>query len=458
MILGHKAAIRPNPTQTAALGRAAGTARAAWNWALGLKQYYWSLRKAALDVGAPPESAPKVPSDIDLHKRLVQLKNLSVEEGGFPWMYSVSKCAPQEALRDLQQGYRNSFMRLEKGEEPGFPKYKSRFRDPGHFRLTGSVSVKNGRIHLPRIGKISFMPGEKGYIPDGKYKSVSVVEECGQWFVSVKIDRPCAPDNPNRPSVGIDVGSRKLMALSDGTVIPNCHARDQEETRLYEVQLSIARKQRAADKKAGQRAKGQHREESKRLKRERRKAARLSHRVACIRKDYEHKATTWVAQTYSVAVVEGDLKGKNLTRHKKGKGRAAKSALNRSLLDSGMFRIKGLLAYKMPLYGGRSVLVPAAYTTKHCSRCGSWNDPGSSETYRCEKCGLVIDRDLNASLNIHAAASLSAAALEALFREAPESSRGVDVRPKNSRGRKAKRDQRQAATIRPLDMGDYERS
>ena len=101
-------------------------------------------------------------------------------------MKEVSKCAPQQAFRDLDQAFENFFQRIKKGETPGYPKFKSRNRNPGHFRIEGYVPVKNGLIHLARIGCVRFMPGDRGYIPDGKYKSVSVSEDHGRWFVSVR--------------------------------------------------------------------------------------------------------------------------------------------------------------------------------------------------------------------------------------------------------------------------------
>lgn len=441
MLLARRATLRSSPEQARALGRACGTARWAWNWGLGRKIEAWKIRKAALDAGAAKLDAPKVPTAIDLHRELNKLKKMPVEDGGFPWMYEVSKAAPQEALRDLDLAFANFFRRLKLGEKPGFPRFKARWREPGHFRLTGSITVKAGRIHLPRVGAVRFMPGDRGHIPDGTYSSASVVEDHGHWCVSVRFDVPEAPADATRPVVGLDAGVRELAHLSDGTVIPNPRALDREATRLRRAKLSIARKRRAADRRLGAWKKGERRIESKRLQRARTVAARLVHRVANIRKDALHKATTWIAKTYSAVVVE-DLHGKNMTRRARGRGRAAKASLNRVILDSGMLRLRPLLAYKMPLHGGRLEVVPAAYTSRDCSRCRARNDPGSSKTYKCANCGLVLDRDENASLNILAAASCTAAPPDS----GPGARRGAAVRPKAKA-------ERQAALIRQSDGG-----
>jgi putative transposase len=227
---------------------------------------------------------------------------------------------------------------------------------------------------------------------------------------------------------------RDLAHLSDGTVIPNPQALAKERRRLRHVKRSIARKQRAADKAHGPRKKGERRTESQRLGRERRRAARLLRRVANLRRDALLEATTTIARFYATAVVE-DLRVKNMTRRRKGKGRAAKAGLNTAILDSGMGRLRRLLEYKMPLNGGRLVVVPAAYTSRTCSQCGSINDPGSSKTYECESCGVILDRDRNASLNILAAASWTEARNahgEVVRPPGSGSAAGLGVRPPGS--------------------------
>ena len=437
MTLARRATLRPSPEQARAFGRACGTARWAWNWGLARKREAWAARKAALDAGTDKADAPKVPSAIDLHRELNALKRVPKEDGGLSWMYdAASKCAPQEALRDLDVAFGHFFRRAKAGEVPGFPRFKARGRSPGHFRVTGSIKVEGGRIHLPRIGAVRFMPGDRGYVPDGTYAQASVVEDGNHWCVSVRLAVPEALPDDSRPVVGLDAGVRDLAFLSDGTVIPNPKALARESARLRKAKLAIARKRRASDKCLGPWKKGERRVESRRLQQARKVAARLARRVADIRRDALHKATTMLAKTYSVVVVEA-LAGKNMTRRARGKGRAAKAGLNRAILDSGMLRLRPMLAYKMPLHGGRLEAVPAPYTSQTCSGCGARNAPGSSKTYRCATCGLALDRDQNASLNIRAAVSWPADSVAAT----PPGSRGVAVRPMAKAGR-------QAATIR----------
>jgi putative transposase len=404
MILARRVALRPSGAQAQALGRACGTARWAYNWGLARKKAAWAERKAALAAGMDAAHAPKVPTAIDMHRELNVLKQLTIEQGGIPWMYESSKCAPQEALRDLDVAFQHFFRRVKAGEKAGYPRFKRKGRDHGHFRVTGSIAVEGSAIHLPRIGRVRLMPGERGYVPAGRYATVSVVEEAGRWFASVHVEVAEAPTDDTRPTVGLDAGVRELARLSDGTVFENPCVLARERRRLRKVALRIARKRRAADKRLGKWKKGERRVESGRLRVARSAAVRVARRVANLRNDALHKATTAIARAYSVVRVEA-LASRNMTRRRRGKGRAAKAGLNRAILDSGMLRLRSLLAYKMTLHGGRLEVVNPAYTSRTCSRCGERTDPGSSKIFKCASCGLVADRDQNAAQNILVAAS-----------------------------------------------------
>lgn len=405
MILSRRVALRPTPAQAHALGRACGAARWAFNWGLARKKAAWIARQVAIAAGVDPALAPKVPTAIDLHKELNVLKNVPMEEGGVPWMREVSKCAPQEALRDLDKGCTRYFQaRKAGGRKVGYPQFKRKGRDPGHFRACTPFQLTAARVQIPRIGHVVIMPGDRGHAPPGRYTSVSIVEEGGHWFASVRVEVPEASVDDTRLVVGLDAGVRELAHLSDGTVFENPRALEKEAKRLRRAALSVARKRRAADKRFGIWKKGERRVESKRLQLARRQSARISRRVANIRNDALHKVTTTVARNYSCVRIEV-LASKNMTRKAKGRGRAAKAGLNRAILDSGMLRLRRLLAYKMPLHGGRLETVDPRYTSQTCSRCQVRTNCGSSKTFKCEFCGMVADRDHNASLNILVAAS-----------------------------------------------------
>ena len=202
----YKTEIDPNDAQRQKLVQHAGASRWAFNWGLARK------------IEAYRETG-KSPSAIDLHRELNILKKVAKVDGGVPWMYESSKAAPQEALRDLDKAFTNFFRRVAKGEaKKGFPRFKSRRRDPLKFRSTDSVKARNNAFYLPRIGWVKLK--EAGYIPTQSFSQVSVSERAGHWFVSVitKLEVPDLQPPTNDAPMGVDAGVARLATLSDGTV------------------------------------------------------------------------------------------------------------------------------------------------------------------------------------------------------------------------------------------------
>ena len=400
MKLARKVEVQPTPTQRRALLQHAGNARWAYNWGLRRKKEAWTARKAALEAGTPPEAAPKVPTAVDLHRELNALKKLPVEAGGVPWMYEASKCAPQEALRNLDTAYKNFFERVKAGQKPGqkpgHPRFKSKKSGIGGFTLTGAIQTEERVVTLPRLGRLRIKPGDHGYLPAGTPVKVSVTERAGRWFVSVRGPEVEEAAPNGGPSVGLDLGVVRLVTLSDGAVIENRAALASEARKLRRKQKEVSRKQRGSSN----RRKARHR------------LARVHARISHVRSDALHKATTAIAKRYGRVCIE-DLRVRNMTRSAKGTvaepGRnvRAKAGLNRGILDASFAEFRRLLEYKARLYGCEIVAVSAAYTSQRCSRCG-YVDPNSRRSqaeFRCTTCGYEVHADLNAAVNIHVAGS-----------------------------------------------------
>jgi putative transposase len=151
ILRAYKTELDPHNALRTLLLKHAGARRWAFNW--GLQRKIEDYEKAGK---SPPAQA--------LHRELHLLKNTDPAEGGVPWMYEVSKCAPQEALRDLDLAFVHFFRRLRQGGKPGFPRFKSKKRGIGSFRLTGAIQVFERHIQLPRLGRIRLK--ERGYLVD----------------------------------------------------------------------------------------------------------------------------------------------------------------------------------------------------------------------------------------------------------------------------------------------------
>ncbi len=164
ILRAYKTELDPNNEQKTALLRHAGAARWAFNFGLRRKMESYKV-------------TGKSPAAIDLHRELNVLKKKSIEDGGVPWMYEVSKCAPQEALRNLDRAYANFFRRCKQGaKRKGFPKFKSRKRGIGSFTLTGAIRIAESLVQLPRLGDLRLK--EHGYLPvDG----VKILKAVWMW-------------------------------------------------------------------------------------------------------------------------------------------------------------------------------------------------------------------------------------------------------------------------------------
>jgi putative transposase len=350
----YKTELDPNNAQRTILLKHAGAARFTYNWGLArrMEEYVATGRSS---------------NAVELHRQLNKLKKTS-----FPWMYEVSKCAPQEALRDLDRAYRNFFEGRAR-----YPRFRTRKRGVGGFRLTGSIKVFPPSIQLPRIGILRLK--EKGYLPTGGVHilSAAVSERAGRWFVSVQVEEEIQVPTNNGPAAGVDVGISKLATVSDGTVIENPRALARYERKRKRLQRSLSRK--ASDSR-------------NRLNAKRRLAA-CDFRVACIRMDVHHKATTMLARTKSVIGVESLNVAGLLKNH----------CVAKQLADAGVGEFLRQLEYKAWWNGGVVVAADVFFpSTKRCSNCGAVKDgmPLTERTFRCEVCGFEADRDLNAALNL----------------------------------------------------------
>ena len=347
----------------------AGAARWAYNWGL-------AIRIAAYEQGE------KTPYAMELHRRLNQLKRTAV-----PWMYDVSKCAPQEALRNLDAAYAHFFRRVELKKrglfdgDVGFPKPKTKKHGLGSFRLTGTTRIGERHIQLPRLGKLRLK--ERGYLPiDGtpevKVLSATVSEKAGRWFVAVQVEQTLPdPEPSDRPVAGVDLGLLALATVSDGTVIANPRPLKTALRQVKRLQRRVSRRQKGGANR----------------KKARERLARAHARVANIRRDTLHQATTRLTKTKSVIVVE-DLNVRGMQKNHR---------LAAAIADVGWAEFKRQLTYKAAWRGGQVVFADRFYpSSKVCHLCGHKLEELALDVRRwtCPGCGAEHDRDLNAAQNL----------------------------------------------------------
>ena len=365
VVRGYKTELDLNNEQRTACLKHAGAARFAYNWGLS----------RSIEVY---RTTGKRPSAVELHKELNALKQTE-----FPWMYEVSKCAMQEALRDLDNAYKHFFRKAKLKKQGkhkgklGFPQFKKKSKAIGSFRLTGSIHVFEKTIQLPRLGTLRLH--EKKYLPaDAKILNVTVSEQSGRWFVSVQVEEEQEKAVPTATSaIGVDLGIKTLATLSDGTTFENPRALKHAQKKLRRLE----------------RQKSRRKKDSKNRKKTCRNLAKQHARVANIRKDAAHKLTSYLSKNHALVAIEDLHVAGMLKNHK----------LAQAVSDSNFGETRRQLEYKASWQNVHLVLTDRWYaSSKTCSGCG-WVDEDqdlSDRTFICQECGLVLDRDLNAAINI----------------------------------------------------------
>jgi putative transposase len=357
--------IDPNDRQRTHLAKHAGCARFAYNWGLARRQLVFK------ETGNSPNA-------IALHRELNAMKKTELR-----WMYEVSKSAPQEALRDLDRAYERFFAEIKTAKargrksKVGRPRLKKKGRSRDSFRLTGAIRVGQKWLKLPRLGKLRLK--ETTDKLRGRILGVSVSREVDRWFVSlrVEVNRP-EPEVRSGAPVGIDLGLISFAVISD----------EAEPVRGPTALDRGLRKQRRLARCHSRRQKG-----SRNRKKSAQQLARHHRRVANIRRDFLHKLSTRLVKAKPVLVVE----------YLNVAGMLAHRSLARKIADSGWGEFRRQLEYKALWYGCRLHTAPLFYpSSKTCSACGAMKQELalSERVYSCDACGINIDRDRNAALNL----------------------------------------------------------
>lgn len=379
MIRSHKITLALNNKQQTYMHKAAGVSRFAYNWALA----EWNLQYQAHKVDP---ALPK-PSEGALRRQLNSIKRQQ-----FPWMLEITKNAPQMAIIQLGQAWKNFFKGI--AERPTFHK-KGKSSDS--FTITNDqFSVAGKQIRIPGLGWIRMREQLRF---SGKILSATVSRTANKWFVSISVEVETSPAQAkNQGSVGVDLGVSAMATFSDGQKIVGPKPHKALLKRQRRMSRSLSRKLEAAKVKVGLRPKqkipkGVRIPLSSNALKAKTKLSRLHAKISNIRQDALHKLTTGLVQRFSLIGIE-DLNVKGMMQNRK---------LARSIADMSFFEFRRQLEYKAGLYGSTAVVIDRWYpSSKICSDCGYKLDklPLKIREWVCPECGCVHDRDINAAVNI----------------------------------------------------------
>ena len=285
----------------------------------------------------------------------------------------------QDVLRRLDKAFKAFFGRVKRknrGEKvkAGFPRFKSQGRfDSFTYPQLGFKLFANGHIYLSKIGELRVFKHRE---PKGQVKTITVKRDrVGDWFVVITTEMPDAQPQKVNTAIGIDLGLKNVVALSSGESVASPKL-------LRRVENKIKR----AERKLSRRVKGSHNREKARIK-----LAKLHRQVSRQRDDFLHKTSAWLVRKADLLVFE------NLNIS----GMVQNHALAKSIHDASWGKLVQYVSYKAEEAGKRVELVDPKGTTQKCSRCGMVVKKSLSErVHQCPTCGLLLDRDLNAAVNI----------------------------------------------------------
>jgi putative transposase len=357
MIKSYKYRLYPTTTQRTALNTMLDACRWAYNKTLEVRKQAWEERRES----------------VSLYDTIKMLPGWKTEH---EWMRQANAEALQNACVRVDLAFQAFFRRVKAGETPGYPRFRGRHRYDSftYPRQRGNWGIlDNGRVRLSKIGEVKI----KLHRPlEGEAKTLTVSRDrLGNWYACFVVEVEDKPLAPSPYVTGIDLGLTTFATLSHGKPIDNPRFFRQDEKALAKAQ-----------RKASRFAKGTP---------ERRKAMRavqhIHKRIANRRNNFAHQTSRALVNRYQVICFE-DLSPANMVQN---------HSLAKSISDAAWSQLVHYTTYKAADAGRACVLVDPRYTSQDCSGCGERVKKDLAvRIHDCPHCGLTLDRDLNAALNI----------------------------------------------------------
>ncbi len=364
MIISYKVRLEPNKLQLELFNNFSGSMRFIYNWALDREKESY-------------EKDNKFKSAYDLKKELTEYKKQ------FGWMGEISRATLNQAIFDVVDSFKTFFK-----NKKGYPRYKSRKSKKSFYSRNDQIKVTSTHIQLEKIGKVKL--SEKGRIPQGtKYSNPRIVFDGLSWYISVGVEVSEQQNNKGNP-IGVDLGVKELAVCSDGSRYENIN----KSTKVKALEKRKKKMQKKVNKKYILNRKGVSYKKTNNIKKLENKLLKISRKITNIRTDFIHKMTTKIVRAKPSKLVIEDLNVSGMLKNRK---------LSRAIQEQCFREVRRQLEYKCELNSIKLVLASRWYpSSKTCSHCG-YIKPKlslSEREYICEYCGITLDRDLNASINL----------------------------------------------------------
>ena len=323
--------------------------------------------------------------------RYAQQKHFPVWSKEFPEVGGVFSQVLQNVAVRVDLGFKAFFARVQRGDTPGFPRFQGAGYDSFTYPQAG-FKIHEQAVYLSKIGIVKAILHRP---VEGRMKTCTVRRQGDKWYMCLAVEVGEEPLPESTEQVGIDVGLNQFAALSTGEFIENPRFYRKDEKALAKAQRKVQK----------------HKKCSPEQRKARKVVSRIHERVRSRRHDFVHQSSRKIVNRYGVIAVE-KLNVKNMSKspapvqdEETGEflpnGASRKAGLNKSILDAAWSMFRHCLAYKAESAGRKWVEVNPAWTSQDCSGCAMRVKKKLSErVHFCPNCGLSLDRDTNAALNI----------------------------------------------------------
>jgi putative transposase len=348
MKLRYKYRLYPNQEQETTLKKFGGGTRYLWNLFLSSQKESYDTTKKFIFFA-------------EMCRQLTKLKLQTT------WLKDVHSQVLQQKLKDLDTALKNCFK-----HKRGFPKYKKKSNYSDSFRYTQGIKIEGNKVYLPKIGwVVQALHRKLPSLPS----SATIMLDGNKWYISYVVDileqKPVIPTKP----LGIDLGIKEFLVTSDGQVIDNPRFLDKSLRRLKRKQRKLSRKQKGSNNRKKQQlvVYNQHKQ------------------IRNQRHNFLHQISAQITNEYDLICMES-LNVKGMMKNHK---------LSRAIGQLGWSMFCSMLIYKSILKGHKTVRIDRfAPSSKTCSVCGKQHQLTLSDRWLSCSCGLSMDRDANAAINI----------------------------------------------------------
>ena len=402
-VRGVRVKLIPTKQQEYLLTQFIGTRRFAYNWALKLRTNTWVNENRFIPLS-----------------ELLHVFTLLRKDEDTLWLNNISCDVGKQAIKDLDDAFTRYFkMTKESGyvtyttntirkatynhrtltiyDRNGYPKFKRRYECNEGFHVDCyKLQLKENQAYIPKIGWVNLaisnkLPiGKAGY--DFKVYNVKIKTDGLNWFLVLGLETESI-DNSNvdrTEPIGIDLGVKDLAILSDTTKYKNIN----KTKRVKQLKQRIKRLERQLSRKYRMNKQGDKYVKTNNILKLKKRLLRLQHQLTNIRKNYKHQITSELVKREPSFISMEDLNVKGMMKNKH---------LSKAIQEQGFYEFKTFLTYKCKDHGIPLYIVDRFYpSSKTCSCCGYKNKDLKlgDRIYKCPNCNTVIDRDINAAINI----------------------------------------------------------